>query len=70
MRSTDPECTQHSCTPKSVLDLTTKSVKKLVVQPPATVGGGVGSLLSASIHDVFFDSPFTALELSALTRDW
>ena len=27
---------------------------------------GVGSLLSASIHEVFIDSPFTALELNAL----
>ena len=31
---------------------------------------GVGSLLSASTHNVSFDSPFTALELSVLNCDW
>ena len=39
--SADPDCTQHSSIPKSeasvLFDLTTKSVKKLVVEPPATV---------------------------------
>ena len=40
--SADPECTQHSSIPKSeasvLIDLTTKSAKKLAVEPPATVG--------------------------------
>ena len=67
MCSADPECTQHSSIPKSEasvpIDLTTKSVKKLVVEPPSEVGLG---LCSAAIHDVSYDSLFTALELSAL----
>ena len=41
MCSVDPECIQHSRFPKSeasvLFDLTTKSVKKLVIEPPATV---------------------------------
>ena len=44
-----------------------KRVIKLVIEPPAKVELG---LLSASIHGVFFDTPFTTLELSALNRDW
>ena len=55
--STDPECTQHSSIPKSeasvLIDLTTKSAKKLVIEPPATVGLG---LCSAAIPDVSYDS--------------
>jgi hypothetical protein len=60
----------HSSIPKSeasvLIDLTIKSAKKLVVEPPATVGLG---LCSAAIHDVSYDSLFTALELSAL-KPW
>ena len=70
MCSADPECTHHSSIPKSeapvLIDLTTKSAKKLVVVPPATVGLG---LCSAAIHDVSYDSLFTALELIAL-KPW
>ena len=44
-----------------LIDLMTKSAKKLVVQLPATVELG---FCSASIHDVSFDSLFTALELA------
>merc|ERR1712012_1109683 len=43
-----------------------KSAKKLMVEPPATVGLG---LCSAAIHDVSYDSLFTAMELSAL-KPW
>ena len=42
------------------------SLKKLVVEPPTTVGLG---LCSAAIHDVSYDSLSTALELSAL-KTW
>ena len=70
MCSADPEFTQHSSIPKSeapvLIDLTTKSAKKLVVVPPATVELG---LCSAAIHDVSYDSLFTALELIAL-KPW
>ena len=61
MCSADPEGTQHSSITKSeasvLIDLTTKSVKKLVVEPPATVELG---LCSAAIHVVPYDSLFTA----------
>ena len=67
MCSADPECTQHSSFPKSeapvLVDLTTKLAKKLVVQPPATVGLG----LCSQLFSMF--SPFIALELSAL-KPW
>ena len=47
----------HSSIPKSetsvLIDLTTKSAKNLVVQPPAMVGLG---LRSAAIHHVSYDS--------------
>ena len=70
MCSADPECTQHSSIPISeapvLFDLTTKSAKKLVVEPPATVGLG---LCSDAFHDVSYDSLFAALELSAL-KPW
>ena len=60
----------HSSISKSeasvLIDLTIKSAKKLVVEPPATV---VLGLCSAAIHDVSYDSLFTALELSAL-KPW
>ena len=65
--SADPECTQHSGTPKSeahvLVDLTTKSAKKLVGEPPATVGLGLCSQLFIFVS---YDSPFTASEFSAL----
>ena len=60
----------HSSIAKSeasvLIDLMTKSAKKLMVEPPATVGLG---LCSASIHDVSYDSLLTALELSTL-KPW
>ena len=46
--------------------MTTTSAKKLMVEPPATVGLG---LCSAAVHDVSYDSLFAALELSAL-KPW
>ena len=49
MCSADPECTPQSCISKSealvLVDLTTKSAKNLVVQPPAIVGLGLCSQL-------------------------
>ena len=51
-----------------LIDLTTKSIKKLMVEPPAMVGLGL-SLFSCAIHDVPYDCFFTALELSAL-KPW
>ena len=63
------ECTQHSSILKSeasvLVDLTTKSAKKLVVDTPATVGLG----LYSQPFDVSYDSPFTALEVSTL-KPW
>ena len=71
MCSADPECTQQSSIPNQevsvLIDLTTKSAKKLVVEPPATVELG---LCSDAIHDVSFDSLFTALDLCALNYGW
>ena len=59
MCSAEPECTQPSSISKSeasvLIDLTTKSAKKLVVEPPAV---GLG-LCSAATHDVSYDSLFT-----------
>ena len=53
----DSECIQHFSIPKSeasvLIDLTTKSAKKLVVEPSASVGLG---LCSAAIHDISNDS--------------
>ena len=70
MCSADPECAQHSSISISeapvLFDLTTNSAKKLVVEPPATVGLG---LCSVAIHDVSYDSLFAALEMSAL-KPW
>ena len=47
MCSADPECTQHSrilnSEPSVLIDLTTKSAKKFVVEPPATVRLGLCS---------------------------
>ena len=70
MCSADPECTPHSCCTKSevqvLIDLTTKSAKNFVAQPPATVSGvGLCSLL----FDVSFDPLFTALEMSVF-KPW
>ena len=45
------ECAIILCTAPVLVDLTTKSAKKLVVEPPA-------------IHFVSYDSPFTALEFA------
>ena len=45
------------------LELAIDSARKLVVEPPATVGLG---LCSAALHDVSYDFLFTASELSAL----
>ena len=42
------------------IDLETKSVKKLVVEPLATVGQG---LCAAAVHDSSYDSLFTAPEM-------
>ena len=60
----------QSCFLKSetsvLIDLTTKSTKKLMVEPQAMVGLG---LCSAAIHVVSHDSLFTALDLSAL-KPW
>ena len=57
----------HPSIPKSetsvLTDLMTKSVKKLMVEPSATVGLG---LCSYATHDVFYDSLFTPFELSTL----
>ena len=54
--STDPECTQHSSISKSeapvLVDLTTKSAKKLAFEPTETVGLG---LCSDAIPDVSCD---------------
>ena len=59
----------HSGIPKSeasvLLDMTTRSAKVLMVEPPAV---GLG-LSSAATHDVSYDCFFTALELSAL-KPW
>ena len=60
----------QSCFLKSedsvLIDLTTKSTKKLMVEPQAMVGLG---LCSAAIHVVSDGSLFTALDLSAL-KPW
>ena len=60
----------ESSIPESVasvlIDLMTKSAKKLMVEPPPTVGLG---LCSAALHDVSYDSLFTAVELSTL-KPW
>ena len=47
----------------SVLIDLIKSVRKLVVEPPVTVGLG---LCSIAIHDIPYDSLFAAMEFSAL----
>ena len=69
MCSAYPECTQHSSILKSeasvLVDLTTKSAKKLEVDTPATVGLG----LYSQLFDVSYDSPLTALELSVM-KPW
>ena len=56
----------HSSITKSeasaLIDFTTRSAKKLMVEPSAIVGLGLNSDV---IHDVSYDSLFTALELSA-----
>ena len=58
----------HSSVTKSevsaLIDLTTRSAKKLMVGPSATVGLGLNS---AASHDVSYDSLFTASETNALT---
>ena len=60
----------QSCFLKSensvLIDLTTKSTKKLMAEPPALVGLGP---CSAAIHVVSYDSSFTTLELCAL-KQW
>ena len=56
----------YTSSPKSeasvLMDRTTKSAKKLMIEPPATVGLG---LCSAATPGVSHDSLFTAVELSA-----
>ena len=51
-----------------LFDITTKSVRKLVVAPPATVGLGLCPQLLFMMS--LFDFRFTALELNALNRSW
>ena len=45
-----------------LIEVTTRFVKKAMVEPLATVDLGLNS---AVIHDVFYDSPFFASEFSA-----
>ena len=49
-----------------LIEFTIKSIRKMVVEPPVTAGLG---FCSAAIHDVLFDSLFTAMELTAL-KPW
>ena len=49
-----------------LIEFTIKPARKLVVVPPVTAGVG---FCSAAIHDVSFETLFTAMELTAL-KPW
>ena len=59
----------HSSIPKSegsvLIDLTIKAAKKLMVEPLTTVGL---NLCSAAIHDVSYDSLFTAMDVDSVVK--